>query len=217
VAHGHRLAGGRPAALSDVRGPQGRGGLEARRGHPHGRAGRARLAPPTSWPACGGPSSSRAGASPASSTTSRGQAASIGSTEVAKAAPDGQTMLMGISGRRSIAIFTLPATCRITPKSLIPVSNVINPRLTCWWSIPRCRPQPCPSSSPGSGLRTAMPPTPPPHRPVAAPVGRLVPPAHTGTKAEHIPYRARAPALQDLTAGVTQVLLRQTSPPAASS
>src|SRR5450631_927446 len=37
--HGRRFAGGRPAALSDVRGPQGRGGLEAWRQHPHGRAG----------------------------------------------------------------------------------------------------------------------------------------------------------------------------------
>ena len=48
----------------------------------------------------------------------------IGSTEVAKAAPDGQTMLMGNIGPQSIA-YSLYRNMPYTPRSLIAVSNVI--------------------------------------------------------------------------------------------
>src|SRR5260370_8355777 len=48
----------------------------------------------------------------------------IGSTEVAKATPDGQTLLMGNIGPQSIA-HSLYRNMPYTPKSLIPVSNVI--------------------------------------------------------------------------------------------
>ena len=48
----------------------------------------------------------------------------IGSTEVAKAAPDGNTMLMGNIGPQSIA-YSLYRNMPYTPKSLIAVSNVI--------------------------------------------------------------------------------------------
>src|SRR5260370_39531624 len=48
----------------------------------------------------------------------------IGSTEVAKASPDGQTMLMGNIGPQSIA-YSLYRNMPYTPKSLLPVANLI--------------------------------------------------------------------------------------------
>ena len=48
----------------------------------------------------------------------------IGSTEVAKSAPDGHTMLMGNIGPQSIA-YSLYRNMPYTPDSLIPVSNII--------------------------------------------------------------------------------------------
>ena len=78
-----------------------------------------------------------------------------------------------------------------------------SPRPTCWWSIPRSRPdraefvawlraQNGKASYASSGTGQS------PHL-SGAWFLQL-----TGTKAEHIPYRGAAPALQDLTAGVTQ-------------
>src|SRR5713101_3392014 len=126
----------------------------------------------------------------------------IGSTEVAKATPDGQTMLMGNIGPQSIA-YSLYRNMPYTPKSLIPVSNVITapnvlvvhpsvpattvPELVAW-----LRAQNGKASYASSGTGQS------PHL-SGAWFLQL-----TGTKAEHIPYRGAAPALQDLTAGVTQ-------------
>ena len=126
----------------------------------------------------------------------------IGSTEVAKAAPDGQTLLMGNIGPQSIA-YSLYRNMPYTPKSLIPVSNVITapnvlvvhpsvpattvPEFVAWLKAQNGR-----ASYASSGTGQS------PHL-SGAWFLQL-----TGTKAEHIPYRGAAPALQDLTAGVTQ-------------
>src|SRR5258707_10177553 len=126
----------------------------------------------------------------------------IGSTEVAKASPDGQTMLMGNIGPQSIA-YSLYRNMPYTPKSLIAVSNVITapnvlvvhpsvPATTVPEFVTWLRAQNGKASYASSGTGQS------PHL-SSAWFLQL-----TGTKAEHIPYRGAAPALQDLTAGVTQ-------------
>jgi tripartite-type tricarboxylate transporter receptor subunit TctC len=126
----------------------------------------------------------------------------IGSTEVAKASPDGQTMLMGNIGPQSIA-YSLYRNMPYTPKSLIPVSNVITapnvlvvhpsvPATTVPEFVAWLKAQDGKVSYASSGTGQS------PHL-SGAWFLQL-----TGTKAEHIPYRGAAPALQDLTAGVTQ-------------
>ena len=126
----------------------------------------------------------------------------IGSTEVAKANPDGQTMLMGNIGPQSIA-YSLYRNMPYTPKSLITVSNVITapnvlvvhpsvPATTVPEFVTWLKAQNGKASYASSGTGQS------PHL-SGAWFLQL-----TGTKAEHIPYRGAAPALQDLTAGVTQ-------------
>jgi tripartite-type tricarboxylate transporter receptor subunit TctC len=126
----------------------------------------------------------------------------IGSTELAKAAPDGQTLLMGNIGPQSIA-YSLYRNMPYTAKSLIPVSIVITapnllvvhpsvpattvPEFVAWLRAQNGKA--CYASS-GTGQS--------PHL-AGAWFLQL-----TGTKAQHVPYRGAAPALQDLTAGVTQ-------------
>jgi tripartite-type tricarboxylate transporter receptor subunit TctC len=126
----------------------------------------------------------------------------IGSTEVAKAAPDGQTMLMGNIGPQSIA-HSLYRNMPYRPKSLIPVSNVIAapnvlvvhpsvpattvPEFVAWLKAQNGKAS---YASSGTGQSPQL---------SGAWFLQL-----TGTKAQQIPYRGAAPALQDLTAGVTQ-------------
>jgi tripartite-type tricarboxylate transporter receptor subunit TctC len=126
----------------------------------------------------------------------------IGSNEVVKAAPDGTTALMGNIGPQSIA-YSLYRNMPYGPKSLAPVSCVITapnvlvvhpsvpaktvPEFVAWLKAQNGKVS---YASSGTGQS--------PHL-SAAWFLQL-----TGTKAEHIPYRGAAPALQDLTAGVTQ-------------
>lgn len=126
----------------------------------------------------------------------------IGSTEVVKANPDGHTILMGNIGPQSIA-YSLYRNMPYTPKSLLPVSAVITapnvlvvhpsvpaksvPEFVAWLKAENGKVS---YASSGTGQS--------PHL-SGAWFLQL-----TGTKAEHIPYRGAAPALQDLSAGVTQ-------------
>ncbi len=126
----------------------------------------------------------------------------VGSTEVVKSAPDGHTVLMGNIGPQSIA-YSLYRNMPYTPASLIPVSGVITapnvlvvhpsvpaktvPEFVAWLKAENGKVS---YASSGTGQS--------PHL-SGAWFLQL-----TGTKAEHIPYRGAAPALQDLTAGVTQ-------------
>jgi tripartite-type tricarboxylate transporter receptor subunit TctC len=126
----------------------------------------------------------------------------IGSTDVVKSAPDGHTVLMGNIGPQSIA-YSLYRNMPYTPASLVPVSGVITapnvlvvhpsvpaktvPEFVAWLKAENGKVS---YASSGTGQS--------PHL-SAAWFLQL-----TGTKAEHIPYRGAAPALQDLTAGVTQ-------------
>ena len=126
----------------------------------------------------------------------------IGSTEVAKSAPDGQTLLMGNIGPQSIA-YSLYRNMPYTPASLRPVSSVITapnvlmvhpsvPARTVPEFVAWLKAQDGKASYASSGTGQS------PHL-SAAWFLQL-----TGTKAQHIPYPGAAPALQDLTAGVTQ-------------
>ncbi|MFO1082278.1 MAG: tripartite tricarboxylate transporter substrate binding protein [Reyranellaceae bacterium] len=126
----------------------------------------------------------------------------IGSTEVVKSAPDGHTILMGNIGPQSIA-YSLYRNMPYTQKSLAPVSNAITapnvlvlhpsvpaktvPEFVAWLKAQNGK-----ASYASSGTGQS------PHL-SAAWFLQL-----TGTKAEHVPYRGAAPALQDLVAGVTQ-------------
>ncbi|MDP1840938.1 MAG: tripartite tricarboxylate transporter substrate binding protein, partial [Reyranella sp.] len=126
----------------------------------------------------------------------------IGSMEVIKSPPDGNTILMGNIGPQSIA-YSLYRNLPYTPASLIPVSNAMTapnvlvlhpsvpaktvPEFVAWLKAQNGK-----ASYASSGTGQS------PHL-SAAWFLQL-----TGTKAEHIPYRGAAPALQDLTAGVTQ-------------
>jgi tripartite-type tricarboxylate transporter receptor subunit TctC len=126
----------------------------------------------------------------------------IGSAEVAKSAPDGLTLLMGNIGPQSIA-YSLYRNMPYTPASLLGVSDAITapnvlvvhpsvpaktvPEFVAWLKAQNGK-----ASYASSGTGQS------PHL-CGAWFLQL-----TGTKAEHIPYRGAAPALQDLTAGVTQ-------------
>ena len=126
----------------------------------------------------------------------------IGSAEVVKSTPDGSTVLMGNIGPQSIA-YSLYRNMPYTQASLIPVSCVLTapnvlvlhpsvpaktvPEFVAWLKAQNGKVS---YASSGTGQS--------PHL-SAAWFLQL-----TGTKAEHIPYRGAAPALQDLTAGVTQ-------------
>ena len=126
----------------------------------------------------------------------------IGSNEVVKSAPDGYTALMGNIGPQSIA-YSLYRNMPYRPQSLAPVSGVITapnvlvvhpsvpaktvPEFVAWLKAQNGKVS---YASSGTGQS--------PHL-SGAWFLQL-----TGTKAEHIPYRGAAPALQDLTAGVTQ-------------
>lgn len=126
----------------------------------------------------------------------------IGSTEVVKSAPDGHTALMGNIGPQSIA-YSLYRNLPYRPDSLIGVSNVITapnvlvvhpsvpartvPEFVAWLKAQNGK-----ASYASSGTGQS------PHL-SGAWFLQL-----TGTKAEHVPYRGAAPALNDLMAGVTQ-------------
>ncbi|CAN5122859.1 tripartite tricarboxylate transporter substrate binding protein [soil metagenome] len=126
----------------------------------------------------------------------------IGSTEVVKSTPDGQTALMGNIGPQSIA-YSLYRNMPYTPASLIPVSAVLTapnvlvvhpavPAKTVPEFVAWLKAQDGKTSYASSGTGQS------PHL-SGAWFLQL-----TGTKAEHVPYRGAAPALNDLIAGVTQ-------------
>ncbi|HEX2888447.1 tripartite tricarboxylate transporter substrate binding protein [Vineibacter terrae] len=126
----------------------------------------------------------------------------IGSTEVARAAPDGHTILMGNIGAQSIA-YSLYRNMPYGPDSLVPVSNVLLtpnvlvvhpsvpartvPEFVAWLKDQKGK-----ASFASSGTGQS------PHL-AGAWFLQL-----TGTQATHVPYRGAAPALNDLVSGVTQ-------------
>ena len=125
----------------------------------------------------------------------------IGSAEVAKATPDGHTLLLGNIGPQSIA-YSLYRNMTYKPSDLIPVSDIIAtpnvlvvhpsvPAKTVPEFVAWLKSQDGKVSYASSGTGQS------PHL-AGAWFLQL-----TGAKATHVPYRGAAPALNDLIAGVT--------------
>lgn len=135
-----------------------------------------------------------------------GAGGNVGAAEVAKAAPDGYTFLMGTPGTQSINQFLYSKMPYDSAKDLVPVSFVVrvpnvlmvNPQLTAR-SIPeliallKSQPGKLSYGSPGNGstghLSTELFKT------------------QAGVFVTHIPYRGSGPMLQDLMAGQVQLAI----------
>jgi tripartite-type tricarboxylate transporter receptor subunit TctC len=133
-----------------------------------------------------------------------GAGGNVGATEVANAAPDGYTFLMGTPGTQAINQFLYAKMPYDTAKDLIPVSFVvrvpnvfmINPGVPAknikeLIALAKAKPGALSYGSPGNGstghLSTELFKT------------------QSGVFMTHIPYRGSGPMLQDLTAGQIQV------------
>ena len=133
-----------------------------------------------------------------------GAGGNLGAAEVAKAAPDGYTFLMGTPGTQAINQFLYPKMPYDTAKDLVPVSFVvrvpnvlmINPQLPAknikeLIALLKAQPGKLSYGTPGNGstghLSTELFKT------------------QAGVFVTHIPYRGSGPMLQDLMAGQVQM------------
>lgn len=133
-----------------------------------------------------------------------GAGGNVGANEVAKAAPDGYTFLMGTPGTQAINQFLYAKMPYDTAKDLVPVSFVvrvpnvlmINPAVPAKTikeliALAKARPGALSYGSPGNGttgqLSTELFKT------------------QAGVFVTHIPYRGSGPMLQDLVAGQIQM------------
>ena len=74
-----------------------------------------------------------------------GAGGTVGSDVVAKAAPDGYTMLIGTSSTHAIAAGLYGASCPTTRCATSRRSRCWGRRRSCWWCILRWRRRRCPS------------------------------------------------------------------------
>jgi tripartite-type tricarboxylate transporter receptor subunit TctC len=133
-----------------------------------------------------------------------GAGGNVGANEVAKAAPDGYTFLMGTPGTQAINQFLYPKMPYDTAKDLVPVSFVVrvpnvlmvNPQLPAkdlkqLIALLKAQPGKLSYGTPGNGstghLSTELFKT------------------QAGVFVTHIPYRGSGPMLQDLMAGQVQM------------
>ncbi len=133
-----------------------------------------------------------------------GAGGNLGAAEVAKAAPDGYTFLMGTPGTQAINQFLYPKMPYDTAKDLVPVSFVVrvpnvlmvNPQLPAkdikaLIALLKAQPGKLSYGTPGNGstghLSTELFKT------------------QAGVFVTHIPYRGSGPMLQDLVAGQVQM------------
>jgi tripartite-type tricarboxylate transporter receptor subunit TctC len=133
-----------------------------------------------------------------------GAGGNLGAAEVAKAAPDGYTFLMGTPGTQAINQFLYPKMPYDTAKDLVPVSFVVrvpnvlmvNPQLPAkdvkaLIALLKSQPGKLSYGTPGNGstghLSTELFKT------------------QAGVFVTHIPYRGSGPMLQDLMAGQVQM------------
>ena len=135
-----------------------------------------------------------------------GAGGNLGAAEVAKAAPDGYTFLMGTPGTQAINQFLYPRMPYDTAKDLVPVSFVVrvpnvlmvNPQLPAkniqeLLALLKAQPGKLSYGTPGNGstghLSTELFKT------------------QAGVFVTHIPYRGSGPMLQDLMAGQVQMAI----------
>jgi tripartite-type tricarboxylate transporter receptor subunit TctC len=133
-----------------------------------------------------------------------GAGGNLGAAEVAKAAPDGYTLLMGTPGTQAINQFLYPKMPYDTAKDLVPVSFVVrvpnvlmvNPQLPArnlkeLIALLKAQPGKLSYGTPGNGstghLSTELFKT------------------QAGVFVTHIPYRGSGPMLQDLMGGQVQM------------
>lgn len=133
-----------------------------------------------------------------------GAGGNLGAAEVAKAAPDGYTFLMGTPGTQAINQFLYPKMPYDTAKDLVPVSFVVrvpnvlmvNPQVPAknikeLIALLKAQPGKLSYGTPGNGstghLSTELFKT------------------QAGVFVTHIPYRGSGPMLQDLAAGQVQM------------
>jgi tripartite-type tricarboxylate transporter receptor subunit TctC len=133
-----------------------------------------------------------------------GAGGNIGAGEVAKAAPDGYTFLMGTPGTQAINQFLYSKMPYDTAKDLVPVSFVVrvpnvmmvNPSvpandLKAFIALAKARPVALSYGSPGNGSTGHL--------------SSELFKTQAGVFITHIPYRGSGPMLQDLLAGQIQV------------
>jgi tripartite-type tricarboxylate transporter receptor subunit TctC len=133
-----------------------------------------------------------------------GAGGNIGAGEVAKAAPDGYTFLMGTPGTQAINQFLYSKMPYDTAKDLVPVSFVVrvpnvmmvNPSvpandLKAFIALAKARPGALSYGSPGNGSTGHL--------------SSELFKTQAGVFITHIPYRGSGPMLQDLLAGQIQV------------
>jgi len=124
-----------------------------------------------------------------------------GADFVAKAAPDGYTLLMGVTGSNAIAASLYPKMPYDTLKDFAPVSQVVSaplvlavnassPIKTVKDYIAAAKAKPMDYGSPGNGTSMHL-------------TGEMFDLA-TSTKLTHVPYKGSAPALNDMLGGTLQ-------------
>lgn len=132
----------------------------------------------------------------------------IGTELVARAAPDGHTLLMGSSGALTISPAFIDAMPYDTLKdfaptslvSVVPLALVVHPALPArslkeFMALARSRPGRLTMGSAGSGTNSHL-------------CGELFQ-THTGLRFVHVPYKGSAPALIDVVGGQVDLLFDQ--------
>ena len=137
-----------------------------------------------------------------------GSSGNIGMENVVRGAPDGHTLLMGTTGALTVNPHLFPNLGFDPARDLAPVSLVfttdsaliVNPNMPAqtlaeFLALARSRPGAFSFGSAGAGSSTHM----------AAELFRLA----AGIQVLHVPYRGRAPALNDTVAGNVQFMVDQ--------
>ncbi|HUR90912.1 MAG TPA: tripartite tricarboxylate transporter substrate binding protein [Ramlibacter sp.] len=130
-----------------------------------------------------------------------GAGGTVGADFVAKSAPDGYTLLMGVTGSNAIAASLYPKLPYDTLKDFAPVTMVVSaplvlavnsasPIRTVQDYIAAARVNPVTHGTPGNGTSMHL-------------TGEMFALA-TGVKLTHVPYKGSAPALNDMLGGTLQ-------------
>ena len=130
-----------------------------------------------------------------------GAGGTTGADAVAKSAPDGYTLLMGVTGSNAISASLYPKlpydpvkdfafVCQVVSAPLVLSVNATSPIKTVRDYLAAARAKPMTYASPGNGTSMHL-------------TGEMFDLA-TGAKMTHVPYRGSAPAMNDLLGGNVQ-------------